>query len=85
MKAIKTYVEDLYSLSAKTIMTKYENELDATYIAYSGSTNLTTQNDYIHIDGPSVWIEYSCQRGIVQSPTHPHSVWRDKLTDYGGN
>ena len=29
--------------------------------------------------------EYSCQRGIVLSPTHPHSIRRDKTKDYGGN
>ncbi|MBT33420.1 MAG: hypothetical protein CMO01_27475 [Thalassobius sp.] len=66
-------------------MTKYTNELDETYISYSGTTNLTTRNDYVRIDGPSVWIEYSCQNGVILSGTHPHSVWRDKLTDYGGN
>lgn len=83
LSAIKTYVGDI--ADADAITTKYTNELDDTYIAYSGSTGLTTRNDYVRIDGPSVWIEYSCQGGIVLSGTHPHSVWRDKATDYGGN
>ncbi|WP_160143710.1 DUF3500 domain-containing protein [Chryseolinea soli] len=83
LTAIKTYVEDVED--AEAILTKYTTELDDTYIAYSGTTGLTTTNDYVRIDGPSVWIEYSCQRGVVLSGTHPHSVWRDKLTDYGGN
>lgn len=83
LNAIKTYVGDI--ADADAILAKYTNELDDTYIAYSGSTGLTTRNDYVRIDGPSVWIEYSCQGGIVLSGTHPHSVWRDKLTDYGGN
>ncbi len=83
LNAIKTYVEDV--ADADDIITKYTNELDDTYIAYSGTTTVTTKNDYVRIDGPSVWIEYSCQSGIVLSGTHPHSVWRDKSTDYGGN
>jgi hypothetical protein len=83
MNAIKTYVVDI--ADADAIVTKYTNELDDTYISYSGTTGLTTRNDYVRIDGPSVWLEYSCQGGIVLSGTHPHSVWRDKLTDYGGN
>lgn len=85
INAIKTYVADVDDASAATIMAKYTNELDNTYISYSGTTSLTTRNDYVRIDGPSVWIEYSCQNGIILSGTHPHSVWRDKATDYGGN
>jgi hypothetical protein len=83
MAAIATYVGDI--AGADAITTKYSNELDNTYIAYSGTTALVTKNDYVRIDGPSVWIEYSVQNGIVLSATHPHSVWRDKNTDYGGN
>jgi Protein of unknown function (DUF3500) len=55
-----------------------------TYVAYSGSTALTEQDDYVRIDGPSVWIEFSMQHGIVLAGNHPHSVWRDRTTDYGG-
>lgn len=83
LAAIKTYVDDV--ADSASIITKYTNELSGTYIAYSGSTGLTAKNDYVRIDGPSVWIEYSCQNGVVLSGTHPHSVWRDKSTDYGGN
>ena len=85
LNAIKTYVGDIDDPDAAAIMAKYTSELDNTYVAYSGTTGLLTQNDYVRIDGPSVWIEYSCQHGIVLSGTHPHSVWRDKKTDYGGN
>ena len=39
----------------------------------------------MRIDGPSVWIEYSAQGGIViRTVTHPHSVWRDRTGDYSG-
>lgn len=85
LAAIKTYVYDTDDADAATILAKYTSELDNTYVAYSGTTAMTTRNDYVRIDGPSVWIEYSCQNGIVLSPTHPHSVWRDKSKDYGGN
>jgi hypothetical protein len=85
LDAIKTYVNDINETDAITLLAEYSAEIDQTYISYSGNTSLTTQNDYVRIDGPSVWIEYSCQRGIVFSATHPHSVWRDKSKDYGGN
>lgn len=85
LAAIRTYVEDISPTEAAGIMARYTSELDNTYIAFSGTTGMQTQNDYVRIDGPSVWIEYSTQRGIVLSPTHPHTVWRDKTKDYGGN
>lgn len=85
LSAIRTYVYDVDDANAATILARYTSELDNTYVAYSGTTAMTTRNDYVRIDGPSVWIEYSCQNGIVLSGTHPHSVWRDKSKDYGGN
>ena len=84
LAAIATYVNDIDDADAAVILAKYESELDQTYVSFSGSTSLTEQNDYIRIDGPSVWIEFSMQHGIVLSGNHPHSVWRDKVTDYGG-
>ncbi|MVN77485.1 DUF3500 domain-containing protein [Hymenobacter sp. HMF4947] len=85
LAAIKTYVYDIDDADAATLLAKYTAELDNTYLAYSGTTGMTTRNDYVRLDGPSLWLEYSCQNGIVLSPTHPHSVWRDKSKDYGGN
>ncbi|QII07280.1 DUF3500 domain-containing protein [Rhodococcoides fascians A25f] len=84
MAAIATYVDDIDDADAATILAKYESELDVTYVSYSGSTAVTEQDDYVRIDGPSVWIEFSMQHGIVLSGNHPHSVWRDRTTDYGG-
>jgi hypothetical protein len=84
LAAIASYVNDINDADAATILAKYESELGATYVAYSGTTALTEQNDYIRIDGPSVWIEFSMQHGIVLAGNHPHSVWRDRNTDYGG-
>ena len=85
LAAIATYADDISDDEAAAIMTTYTSELDDTYISYSGNTSLTSRGDYVRIDGPSVWIEYSCQNGVNLSATHPHSVWRDKTYDYGGN
>ena len=86
LAAIKLYVNDLDATTAATILTKYTSELASTYIAYSGTTAMSSQNDYVRIDGPSVWIEFSYQGGvIIKNTPHPHSVWRDHTSDYGGN
>lgn len=86
LNAIRTYVNDIDDTNAAAIMAKYSAEIDDTYIAYAGNANLTVQNDYVRIDGTSVWIEYSVQGGIViRNTPHPHSVWRDRTGDYGGS
>ncbi|MFD2937359.1 DUF3500 domain-containing protein [Spirosoma flavum] len=86
LNAIKLYVNDLEASAAATVLAKYTSELANTYIAYSGTTVMSTQNDYVRIDGPSVWIEFSYQGGIIIKNTpHSHSVWRDHTSDYGGN
>lgn len=56
----------------------YEAELDRVKVAYSGSTALDDRGDYVRIDGPRVWIEYA-----TQGSDHVHTIWRDRLTDYG--
>ena len=67
------------------MLAKYQAELADTYVAYSGTPGLNTENDYVRIDGPNVWIEFSYQGGIIiRNAPHPHSVWRDRTTDYGG-
>jgi hypothetical protein len=32
----------------------------------------------VRIDGPRVWIEFA-----TQGSDHVHTIWRDRLTDYG--
>lgn len=65
----------------------YESDLalSQTYVGYAGSdtTFVSSSGNYIRIDGPRVWIEWSCQNGIVFSGIHYHTIWRDKLADYG--
>ncbi len=56
----------------------YEAELDKVKVSYSGSTNLSDRGDYVRLDGPRVWIEFA-----IQGSDHVHTIWRDRLTDYG--
>lgn len=67
----------------------YESDLalSQTYVGYSGSdtTLVSSSGNYVRVDGPRVWIEWSCQNGIVYSGIHYHTIWRDKLSDYGSS
>jgi Protein of unknown function (DUF3500) len=83
--AIETYVRDVAAADADRIMARYAAELPETFIAFSGTPTLDSENDYVRVDGPSVWIEISMQPGRSVEGIHPHSVWRDKTQDYGGN
>jgi Protein of unknown function (DUF3500)/Secretion system C-terminal sorting domain len=83
LNAIKTYTNDLNADDEAVILGRYQAELDDTYIVFSGSGTMDTKGDYIRIDGPSVWIEYNTQGGIIiKNENHPHSVWRDRKADY---
>ena len=84
--AMKPWVNDADDATAASLLATYQNELSQTYIAYSGTGTLSTNADYVRIDGPSVWIEFVCQNGVVyQNQIHYHSVYRDHTRDYGGN
>lgn len=85
LAAIATYVTDIDPASADAVMAKYRTELAETFVAFSGTTAMNAENDYVRIDGPSLWIEYSMQPGRSIPGVHPHSIWRDRATDYGGN
>ncbi len=86
VKSIGFYVNDLDAATAKAVMAKYTAELAGTYFSYSGSGTMNQANDYVRLDGPNIWIEYSVQPSRdFPNTTHPHSVWRDRTSDYGGN
>jgi hypothetical protein len=84
LKAIVLYVKDLKSAETDKILATYNRELGETFIAYSGTKGLDQVGDYFRIDGPGVWIEYNTQPSRDIPPTHPHSIWRDHRSDYGG-
>jgi hypothetical protein len=85
LEAVRLYIMDLKSgLEVDNILAAYTRELSDTYIAFSGNKALEKPGDYFRIDGPGVWIEYNTQESRDIPPTHPHSIWRDHRSDYGG-
>ncbi len=85
LRAIETYVGDIDPPNAAAIMKRYTAELADTYIGFAGTPDMNAEHDYVRIDGPSVWIELSMQPGRSIPGIHPHSIWRDRKTDYAGN
>ena len=91
LNVIKLYVGDMDDATSAAVMAGYTNDISKTYISYHGNGTagnaasfLTAQGDYMRISGPNVWIEFSCQGGIViQGQIHYHTVWRDRSHDYG--
>ncbi|WP_229713033.1 DUF3500 domain-containing protein [Streptomyces fuscichromogenes] len=84
LAAMRPWVADADDATAEKLMKTYAKELDQTYVSYSGGTGLDTQGDYVRIDGPSVWIEFVCQDGVVfRDQVHYHTVYRDHTRDYG--
>jgi uncharacterized protein (TIGR03437 family) len=91
LAAMRPWVQDADDAVAANLLKLYENELDGTYIAFTGNGTagdansfFTARAEYARIDGPSVWIEFSCQGGIViRNQIHYHTVWRDRNRDYG--
>ena len=95
---IEAYVRTMPADLADTLLANYESTaaLNATYVGYAkgagGSADFgpfpsgtTSQRSYIRVDGPRVWIEFLVQSGVIfNSQVHYHSIWRDKVADYGG-
>ena len=75
-KAISAWTGD--TVQGADYRKRYAAELSQTKVAYSGSTALSAEGDYVRIDGPHVWIEFACQ-----ASNHYHTIWRDRTTDYG--
>jgi hypothetical protein len=59
--------------------------LAETFIGVAGSPDLKQAGSYVRIDGPRVWIELVVQDGVAfKNEVHFHTIWRDKVADYGG-
>ncbi|UOZ05536.1 DUF3500 domain-containing protein [Amycolatopsis sp. WQ 127309] len=82
--AMAEWVRDTSDRDAAEILADYAGAIEETHLAFAGKPKITRPGDYARIDGPRVWIELSMHEGIVLTTPHPHSVWRDRLTDYGG-
>lgn len=88
--AIELWVRDYAPETATSLLADYTSA-DAyadTRVAWAGTSSTTLDVDvdktYMRIDGPRVWIEVSCQAGVViQGKTHYHTIYRDKSFDYG--
>ena len=53
---------------------------------YLQATPISAEGSYFRIDGPKVWIEAVVQTSIAYSAqnwVHYHTLWRDKVADYG--
>jgi hypothetical protein len=87
LAAIETYVGDINDADAARYMAKYTSELADTVLGFSGTTDVGSEDDYVRVHGPSLWIEFSLQsnKSTGEAGNHPHSVWRDRTDDYGGN
>jgi hypothetical protein len=84
--AMAPWVQDTDDATAASLLATYQGELANTYVSYSGNATLAANADYVRIDGPSVWIEFVCQSGVVyRNEIHYHSVWRDHARDYGAS
>jgi hypothetical protein len=85
--AIRAYVNTQALDNANTLLGAYlaSAALAQTYVAYAGTGSVTVNGNYLRIEGPRLWIEFSVQRGVILSnDIHYHTVWRDKFADYGG-
>jgi len=95
---IEAYVNTQSSERASQLISTYEGTtpLASTYVGYAkgqgGSADFgpfpsgtSSQRSYIRVDGPRVWIEFVVQQGVIyNAQVHYHSIWRDKVADYGG-
>ncbi|MCB9592187.1 MAG: DUF3500 domain-containing protein [Sandaracinaceae bacterium] len=86
--AIEQWVRDYEPFIADGLVTAYTSAsaYADTYVGWAGSSSgpdVTVNGTYFRIDGPRVWIELSCQNGVVLSGTHYHSIYRDRSFDYG--
>jgi hypothetical protein len=88
--AIKQWSADYDPAIADSLLAGYTS--DAAYadtlIAWGGDQTKGVDPEqngtYLRIDGPRLWLELSCQNGVVISgKTHFHSIFRDKEMDYG--
>lgn len=86
LAAIETYVSDIDEADAKKYIAKYIAQFSDTVLGFTGTTNVNSEDDYVRIHGPSLWIEFSLQsnKSTDKIGNHPHSVWRDRTDDYGG-
>lgn len=85
--AMRAWVDLPNAAISGALMTDYLQDaaLAETFVGVSGNPDLATPGAYVRIDGPRVWIEFIVQPAASDPKgIHYHTIWRDKLADYGG-
>jgi hypothetical protein len=85
--AIDSYASLPGAAITSPLVSAYESPeaLAETYAGYSGQPDLSAESSYVRIDGPRIWMELAVQRAVAdRTRLHYHALWRDKLSDYGG-
>jgi hypothetical protein len=85
--AMRAWVELPNGAISKPLMADYSRDaaLAETFVGLSGSPDLSVPGSYVRIDGPRVWIEFIVQPAVADpKKVHYHTIWRDKVADYGG-
>lgn len=84
-RAIWSYVSVMPREQASRLVATYEQQYSQTMLAWATSTNSTTAEAYVRIQGPRVWIEISrTDLGLLLGEAvHFHSIERDIENDYG--
>jgi hypothetical protein len=85
--AMLRWVELPNGAISKPLMADYSTAaaLAQTYVGMAGSPDLSRPGSYVRIDGPRIWIEFIVQPAVADpAKVHYHTIWRDKLADYGG-
>jgi hypothetical protein len=85
--ALETYTALPGQALGRRLVEAYESPaaLADTFVGYAGTTDLSAKGSYIRIDGPRLWMEFIVQPAVAKpAELHYHALWRDKLSDYGG-
>jgi hypothetical protein len=85
--AIESYARLPGNAISGALLALYEEPaaLEATFVGFAGSPDFGTRGSYVRIDGPRAWMEIVVQPAVANpEDLHYHALWRDKLSDYGG-
>jgi hypothetical protein len=85
--ALESYVSLPGEAMTQSLVAAYEapDALAQTYVGFSGAPGLSEKGSYVRIDGPRIWMEFVVQPAVANpAENHYHALWRDKLSDYGG-
>jgi hypothetical protein len=85
--ALESYASLPGAAITRTLVAAYEapDAMAQTYVGFSGAPTLSEKGSYVRIDGPRIWMEFVVQPAVANpAENHYHALWRDKLSDYGG-